>query len=448
MKTSSHVEDIPVGAQGDLLHVRNELHSQYLVTAFILIGLLFMLLPGTFLGVWNLLSISEVHDADALPLGWLQAHGQAQIFGWIGSFILGIGFYSLTKMQSGRKFPLVTGWWVWSLWLIGIGLRWWSGITTWHWRVLFPLGAILQCIAFVLFFISVRRHRPRATSYKPEVWMQIVAASTVTFFITLIVNGAFLTHQAWIGASPAVPHLLDQQFVTLAVWGVIVPTIWGFNARWLSIFAGLKKPDGNRLILAYVLSVAGIALTFFQWWMASTIVLLSAAIFSIDALHIWRRPIQPPKLLNIHPSFPFFLRVAYAWLLISCILAVLAVPLDRSGGLWGASRHAITVGFVAGMVFAIGQKILPAFCGMRILWSTRWMFWSLCLLSVGCLLRVSTEPLAYGGLWSPAWKILPLSALIEMTAITLFALNLGATLLQPPAHLRSENKSSLSRGAA
>jgi hypothetical protein len=153
-------------------------------------------------------------------------------------------------------------------------------------------------------------------------------------------------------------------------------------------------------------------------------------------------------LLNIHSSFPFFLRVTYAWLLVSCILAVVAVPLDRSGGLWGASRHAITVGFIASMVFAIGQRILPAFCGTRILWSTRLMFWSLCLLSIGCLLRVTTEPLAYEELWPPAWKILPLSAMVEMAAVIFFALNLGATLLQPPAHLRSENKSALSRGAA
>lgn len=447
MSTLLHAEDVRSNAEDNVLRVRNERHSQYLVTAFILSGLLFMLLPGTFLGVWNLLSISEAHDAGTLPAGWLQAHGQAQIFGWIGSFILGIGFYSLTKMQTGKRFPLAAGWWVWSLWLIGVSLRWSSGVTAWHWRALLPIGAILQCVAFVIFFISVRRHRPRVASYTPEVWMRIVAASTVTFLSTLVVNCALLIRQACAGDSPAVPHLLDQQFITLAVWGVLVPTIWGFNARWLPIFSGLRKPDGSRLMLAYGLSIFGIVCTFFSWWIASGIVLLSAAAFSIDALHVWRHPVQPPKLLHTHPTFPFFLRLAYAWLLVSCALAVMAVPLDRAGGLWGASRHAITVGFVASMVFAIGQKILPAFCGMRVLWSTRLMFWSLCLLSVGCLLRVSAEPLAYSGILPLAWKVLPVSAIVEMTAVSLFALNLGATLWQPPAHLRSENKSSLSQGA-
>lgn len=170
---------------------------------------------------------------------------------------------------------------------------------------------------------------------------------------------------------------------------------------------------------------------------------LFAAFVSIEALHVWERPANAPKLLNIHPSFPVFVRLTYIWLVISCVLALMAVTFDHAGGLWGASRHALTVGFAAGMVFVIGPRILPAFCGMKILWSKRLMFWSLFLLSAGCLLRVGSEPLAYEGLWRPAWKVLPVSAIIELTAVTLFAINIVATLVQPPAHLRGAEKKSL-----
>jgi hypothetical protein len=52
------------------------------------------------------------------------------------------------------------------------------------------------------------------------------------------------------------------------------------------------------------------------------------------------------------------------------------------GGIWGASRHALTVGFISVMVLSIGQRILPAFAGMRLLWSTKLMFAGLLLLSV------------------------------------------------------------------
>jgi hypothetical protein len=61
-----------------------------LLMLYISTGLVFMLLPGTFLGVWNLLAISSRHAANSVSAGWIQAHGHAQIFGWIGTFILGM----------------------------------------------------------------------------------------------------------------------------------------------------------------------------------------------------------------------------------------------------------------------------------------------------------------------------------------------------------------------
>jgi hypothetical protein len=59
-----------------------------LLMLYIGTGLTFMLLPGTFLGVWNLLSISSHRAAGSVSATWIQAHGHAQIFGWIGTFIL------------------------------------------------------------------------------------------------------------------------------------------------------------------------------------------------------------------------------------------------------------------------------------------------------------------------------------------------------------------------
>ena len=74
-----------------------------LLMAYISSGLVFMLLPGTFLGVWNLLQISGRESAGSISPAWIQAHGHAQVFGWIGSFILGIGFYSIPKLRGATK---------------------------------------------------------------------------------------------------------------------------------------------------------------------------------------------------------------------------------------------------------------------------------------------------------------------------------------------------------
>jgi uncharacterized protein involved in response to NO len=120
------------------------------------------------------------------------------------------------------------------------------------------------------------------------------------------------------------------------------------------------------------------------------------------------------------------------WLLIAAVLGVYAAIADTNGGIWGASRHALTVGFLSTMVFAIGQRVLPAFCGMRLLYSKTLMWASLAVLNLGCLLRVASEIPAYEANLQVAWRILPVSAVTELTAVTLFALNLGITLLLPP----------------
>jgi hypothetical protein len=64
---------------------------------------------------------------------------------------------------------------------------------------------------------------------------------------------------------------------------------------------------------------------------------------------------------------------------------------------------------------------------MRVLFSTKLMFAALALLSTGCLLRVSSEILAYQGFVRSAWSWLPVSAVTEMTAVTIFAVNLALT---------------------
>jgi uncharacterized protein involved in response to NO len=57
--------------------IKREMKMQRMLIAYILTGLIFLLLPGTFLGVWNLISISNRHALDSLSPAFLQAHGHA-----------------------------------------------------------------------------------------------------------------------------------------------------------------------------------------------------------------------------------------------------------------------------------------------------------------------------------------------------------------------------------
>jgi hypothetical protein len=78
----------------------------------------------------------------------------AQIFGWIGTFILGIGFYSIPKLRRMDPFALWAGWTCWIHWTSGVSLRWLTGVYQWQWRVLPPVSAAFESrrVPELLFF--------------------------------------------------------------------------------------------------------------------------------------------------------------------------------------------------------------------------------------------------------------------------------------------------------
>jgi hypothetical protein len=422
---------------------KHEAALQRAVTVWIVTGLLFMLLPGTFLGAWNLIQISERHAADHLDPSWLQAHGHAQIFGWIGSFILGIGFYSLSKMSGAGRFAVSRAWVSWVLWTSGVLLRWSTNLWQWQWRWMLPISALLELAGFLVFFATVSGHRAArapgsGAARESRIWMIVVIAGTVGFLLSLSANLMVTVQAALYGANPAIPHMENQRLLALFTWAFPVVTIWGFSARWLPVFLGLERPRPPILVAALLVNVAAVVVALAVGWIPATVLFGIAAVLSVIALRVFRRSVQPPKTTGVHGTFPAFVRTAYFWLLVSAALSVAAAGWDRAGGLWGASRHALTVGFMATMVFAIGQRVLPAFCGMRVLYSPRLMFIALGLLNAGCALRVTSEIGAYEGFMPSLWPLLPASAVMEMAAVTVFAANLILTFRQPPAHLRTQ----------
>jgi uncharacterized protein involved in response to NO len=424
--------------------VEREAKLQRAVMAYIVTGITFMLLPGTFLGVWNLISISSRRQLESLSPAWLQAHGHAQIYGWIGTFILGIGFYSLSKMGQLPRFAVRRAWIAYALWTGGVTLRWSANVTGFGWRIALPLSALLELAGFLVFFATVSRHKadPGAPRKPREPWMLVVVGATCGFLFALLLNLFATSRGAWIGSSAAISPVLDQRLLAVPVWAFLVPTVWGFNARWLPIFLGLRAPNGNQLLAALAFAWAGVGCALAGESLLAGGLLACAALLAIVALRIFLPAKKPAKTLGVHPSFPWFVRIAYVWLLIATGLTMWAAAADRAGGIWGASRHAVTVGFLGAMVFAIGQRILPAFCGARVLFSKQAMFGSLLLLNAGCTLRVLSEIPAYEGFAHAQffWRILPISAVTELIAVTLFATNLLVTFRRPPAHLANSRE--------
>lgn len=416
-----------------------EVQLSRLLIFYISGGLFFMLLPGTFLGVWNLISISGRRAADSISPAWIQAHGHAQVLGWIGSFILGIGYYSIPKLRGGLKpFALRRAWFSGTLWMAGVLMRWAANVYLWHWRVLLPLSAAMELAAFLIFFRAVSQHKPQDNGKaKLDTWVWVVIAGTSGLLATLLLNLGACLWLAFRSDGPAFPSNFDQRFLILAAWGFMVLFIWGFNAKWLPVFLGTRSPRNRLLAAATGVQVIGIAFALAGFFRVTTALLLGSSLLAIIALRIFDQPEKAAKTKGIHGSFPLFVRSAYVWLLIAALLGIWAANATDPTGIWGASRHALTVGFVAMMVFCIGQRVLPAFSGMRLLFSRRLMLVGLLFLSLGCTVRVGAEVLAYQEIVPAAWGWLPYSAIFELAAVTALAGNLVVTFLQPPAVDRS-----------
>ena len=411
-----------------------ERQKSLMLRTWVLTGLFFMALPGTLLGFSNLMAISAQHGAGALPAAWMEGHGHAQMFGWIGSFILGIGFYSQPgKGRGANRLALAC----YVLWTLGVGARWFANIYGWEWRVLLPLSAGMELVAVALFLRAAADHklpegeahvRPRQARPRVELWMTSVLAGTAGLTASVIFNFVECVRLAVTGTAINFPHGLDQRYLVLLGWGFLTPMVWGFSARWLHAFLGIRQPNARWMGLALGLDLLGVVCGVSGWARMATALLAMGTVVIGMALGLWARLEHKARVLGIHASFPLFVRLSYVWLMIAGAMSVWAASADAHGGIWGAGRHALTVGFAATMVFAIGPRILPHFSGVQALFSKRLMLVSLLLLQAGCTLRVASEPLAYEGLWAGAWKTLPVSGMVELSAVLVFALNLGLTL--------------------
>ncbi|MCL4402036.1 MAG: NnrS family protein [Acidobacteria bacterium] len=391
-----------------------------LLAAFIASGLVFLVLPGTLLGVWTLIGISSRQSASAMPVGFIQSHGHAQLFGWLGSFMIGISLYTFAKFRGAGLRSLRVGWLMLVLWTGGVAARWASGMAAWRWNTVWPASAMAELATAVLLLWQVtarsRRHR------ESEPWNVLGLAGFCGLIVVLGWQVALVRAPR---ASPAVPEGPEKALLWLALWIFCFPVAWGYSARLLPSFLGLRRMPPWAAWAG--LGLVGAA----AFWHP---LVVAAALLAGWSLGVFAPAARPAKTIGVDPQYPYFVRLAFVWLVIAAALSVG----ERVPGVGGAYRHAFTVGFVATLVFSIGPRILPSFLNSRELWSPRLMLASLALLTAGCALRVSMEPLAYAGDQAFAWRLLPVSATLELIAVVLFAWNMAHTLLSPmPAWILS-----------
>ena len=368
-----------------------------------------------------------------LPAAWIQGHGHAQVFGWIGSFILGIGFYS--QPSHGRsvvRIPLTC----FVLWTSGVAMRWTASIYGWHWRLVFPISAGFELIAVLLFIAAASQHklpeRAQSKRAKPrmELWMVSVLMGTAGLAALVIFNFVECVRLAVNGTLLAFPHALDQKYLVLLAWGFLVPVVWGFSARWLPTFLAIARPSAPVFLHRFDpgpdwcafrrgrLDRRGDDFACLKCGRNRVRIASDAA-----SSRSCKGPGNSSQLSVVHSAC---LRMAGDCRLNECLGRHCRPTRGHLGRF--SPRSYCRIRRHNGLCYRPAHP--AAFCRHLLASSaSALMFISLLLLQTGCTLRVCSEPLAYEGIQSFAWKTLPVSGMLELSGVLVFAVNIALTFL-------------------
>lgn len=412
---------------------------------FILSALALTLTCGAGWGAWLLWRIGMAADFGAAPVASVVSHGEAQTWGFIVLFVMGVSVR--TVLQGAAKHPRAA--WICrgllSLMLAGIaGSVAWSvapGSTG-------PLGVasaaalVLASAGFSALQIVFLRRKWPAT------WARAVLASG----FWLVAWAGLTTWFRW-RAGAAGPGTYDDGqrllLVELSVFGFAMNAIYGFgqmllpgllrigSTRDLAIEVGHWLHNAGTIVvcLATARAAPGPAMV-----VGSVLVAAGAVAFAVGHRgFIGRRRTrhgdeQGHPALDHYPPLAFFWLLAALALLIGGVLheSLAARPLPHA--YLGAVRHALTVGFMTTLILGVGQRMIPVL-DHTVLALPALTVPILLLVGVGNLARVGTE-LAI--LATPAaFPVMPASAVLEWTALLLFSVTVTATMFRrDPLHAR------------
>lgn len=410
---------------------------------FFTAGIAVVLTVGATWGAWLLWRIGINHAFTSISLFQVNAHGHAQIFGWVGLFMMGFAYQAFPRMWHT---PLAGPRWAaasFILMLAGLVMQVTAMTLTGAWSFALPtavIGNLLQISAIAIFAIQlVVTYAKSGKPFEPYIGFAFAA---VSWFIAMSVFTLWHTYHTmaarsflellWYVSAYQAP-LRDMQ-----VHGLALMMILGVSLRMLPALFDVPTISQRRawagLAMLNIAVVAEIALFIvFRWtgnhaWAAVTwsswILLVAGVATILWPWRLWRR--FPTSEARLDRSAKF-IRTAYAWLALSLTMLLLLPVYQAASGIpfshayYGAIRHAITVGFISLMIMGFSAKVVPTLNGI----DTRTLprLWApFALVNIGCFLRVSTQTLTD---WHPGfYAIIGLSGTPEVTGLAWWGVGL------------------------
>jgi hypothetical protein len=422
------------------------IHRRFFVTAIVLV-----MTFGATWGAWLLWRIGFLGNFTGLSVHEINAHGHAQIFGWVGLFIMGMGYQAFARFwQTNLAAPrLVMPAFV--TMTAGIILHTIGQGTSGQWSAAAGValaGGILELAAILVFCAQIlATFRASQKPFTPSVGFIFMA---LFWFVAMAAMDLWHTHTTM--TAPTRDRLLwfvstyQAPLRDMQVHGLAVFMILGVSLQLLPALYGVRIASAKRNWIALAMltvAVAGECLIFvaYRWTglhvLAAFLMIPWLMIAIAIAMIVWPwklwRPFQRPD------RSAKFIRTAYLWLAVSLTMLLLlpaylaASKIPFSHAYYGAIRHAITVGFISLMIMGISARVVPMFngvnpAGVSSLWGP------FILINAGCFLRVSTQTLTD---WHPAfYSIIGISGILEVIALAWWGMGLVALMRQGKQSLR------------
>ena len=214
---------------------------------FVKAALAIVVTVGCTLGAVNLAAMALAGVTGSYWEAVTQAHGHAQIFGWVGLFIMGVAYHVLPRLKATelQHRPLAMA----SFWLVlaGLSLRMiaqplaesqsWAGIV-----VLSSISELLGASFFAYVLLATLRSNPASADF----WDKYAVASAIWLWVTAAATVGISLYTAGRGLA-IIPPGLDAPYLHVSLVGFRRDDDPGHNPPDDPRIHGAEKPERPRL---------------------------------------------------------------------------------------------------------------------------------------------------------------------------------------------------------
>ncbi|MFQ5713666.1 MAG: DUF1858 domain-containing protein [Candidatus Scalinduaceae bacterium] len=418
-----------------------ELKEDKVYERFVKTAILMTLTVGVTFGAVILTYIGAKGDFRSVLHPLVQAHGHAQLFGWVGLCIIGFAYYIVPRVKNTelryRELTTTSFWLMVTGTVIRIFAQPYANETT---NILLPISGLLECGA-VLTFAYIIFSTVFSSKEKIEIYDKFIKVGVLWFVVCSIIN-FFMDVYMFFTNSHEIPRTFYSPFVHMFILGFVFMFIFAVNIRTVYAFLDVKTPRSTAVNTTFWLLNLIIPFYFitnilnyqFPFLLKASYFTIYVVAFSlltfVYGIRVFERSTKELEDVVMDRSYAKTIRAAYVWLIIG-VLILGAKPFLEAFSeaqylFHGAANHALAVGFITMMIIGYASKMVPTFKGVN-MYSVRLSDVTFFLINLGCFLRVSTQILIglSGGFY---YSIIGFSGWIELAAIGIFGYNIWKTM--------------------